>query len=270
MDANDLTEEQAKRILESNYFLGELLPEDIEFVDATRFTDGYAAVNLGKAWIFIDKQLIPRGNNENPIYEDALPFSNGLAGIKLNGKYGYINTEFNIVIPCKYDSCAIAGKNLCCVYGGRQTEDGYSIMSYIDRSGKVIWQNMNEGNYWKNKSGKTSHDWREFKYTYIGKNYLPLVIIITIVAIIAVVFIVSRRYKKKSALKKKKNGTSADKIDNDKLEKSSDTPTPMSKQKVTHESQLLSKKDNIRNNLDKSNNTAMPSVDERLDDILNL
>ena len=169
-DVNDITEEQAKKIVESKYFLGELLPTDIEFADATRFTEGYAAVNLGKAWTFIDKQLIPRGNDENPIYENALPFSHGLAGIKLNSKYGYINTEFNVVIPCKYDSCAIAGKNLCRVYGGRKTENGYSIISYIDRSGKVIWQNVNyEGNYLKKEVGKTKHDWQEFRYTYIGK-----------------------------------------------------------------------------------------------------
>ena len=224
LDADDITEEKAKKILESNYFLGELLPKDIEFADATRFTEGYAAVNLGKAWIFIDKQLIPRGNNENPIYEKALPFSHGLAGIKLNGKYGYINTEFNVVIPCKYDSCAIAGKNLCRVYGGRKIENSYSIISYIDREGKVIWQNVNyEGNYWKNKDGKQKHGWREFKYTYIGKNYLPLFIIVMIVAIIAIVLIVSRRYKKESVLDRKKKDATTDKIDNDKVEKVSDT-----------------------------------------------
>ena len=266
LNANDITEKQAKRILESNYFLGELLPKDIEFVDATHFKEGYAAVNLGKGWIFIDKQLIPRGNNENPIYENALPFSHGLAGIKLNGKYGYINTEFNVVIPCKYDSCAIAGKNLCRVYGGRKTENGYPIISYINRNGKVIWQNVNyEGNYWKNKEGKTRRAWREFKYTYIGKNYLPLLII---VAIIAIILIASRRHKKRSALDKEKNVASADEIDNDKLVQTSDIP--MSEQKATYDSQLLKNKDIVQNNLDESDNTAMPSVDKRLDDMLNL
>lgn len=269
LDANDITEEQAKKILESNFFLGELLPKDIEFADATRFTEGYAAVNLGKAWIFIDKQLIPRGNNENPIYENALPFSHGLAGIKLNGKYGYINTKFNVIIPCKYDSCAIAGKNLCRVYGGRKIENGYSIISYIDREGKVIWQNVNyEGNYWKNKDGKPKHVWREFKYTYIGKNYLPLFIIAAIVAVITIILIISRQRKKRTPLNKDKKVTSADRIDNDKLVQTSDTP--MSGQKVTYDSQLLKNKDVDQKFLDESGNTAIPSVDERLDDILNI
>ena len=269
-DVNNITEEQAKKIVESKYFLGELLPTDIEFADATRFTEGYAAVNLGKAWTFIDKQLIPRGNDENPIYENALPFSHGLAGIKLNSKYGYINTEFNVVIPCKYDSCAIAGKNLCRVYGGRRTENGYSIISYIDRSGKVIWQNVNyEGNYLKKEVGKTKHDWREFRYTYIGKNYFPLFIIVSIVAIIAIILIVSRRHKKRSALDKEKKYVAPVRIVTDKMEKPLDTS--LSEQKVTvDDNLLLEKKEAVKEDFNESRNTTTPSVDERLDDILNI
>lgn len=269
LDANDISAEQAEKILESKCFLGELLPKDIEFVDATRFTEGYAAVNLGKAWIFIDKQLIPRGNDKNPIYENALPFSYGLAGIKLNGKYGYINTGFNVVIPCKYDSCAIAGKNLCRVYGGRKTENGYSIISYIDRNGKVIWQNVNyEGNYWKKEVENTKHDWRDFKYTHIGKNYLPLFIIVSIAALIAIILIVSRRHKKDSVLDREKKDATTDKIDNDELEKVSDTS--LSEQRVAHDGIPLKNKEDIQNNLNESGNKVMPSVYKRLDDILNL
>lgn len=269
-DVNNITEEQAKKIIESKYFLGELLPKDIEFADATRFTEGYAAVNLGKAWVFIDKQLIPRGNAENPIYEDALPFSHGLAGVKLNGKYGYINTEFNEVIPCKYDSCAIAGKNLCRVYSGRKTENGYSIISYIDRRGKVIWQNVNyEGNYWKNEVEKKKHDWREFKYTYIGKNYLPLFIIISIVVVIAIILILSKRYKKKSALDKEKNNAKNKPIDTDKKMKET-SDASLSEQKETDGNSLPLKKDVIQNGLNESSSMGVPSVDQRIDDILNL
>jgi len=270
LDANDITEDQAKKILESKYFLGELLPKDIKFADATCFTEGYAAVNLGKAWIFIDKQLIPRGNHENPVYENAMPFSFGLAAIKLNGKYGYINTEFNIVIPCKYDSCAIAGRNLCRVYSGRKTENDYSIISYIDRNGKVKWQNVNyEGNSWKNEVGNTKHDRPDFKYTYIGKNYSPLFVIVSYAAIIviAIVLIASRR-RKKFVLDKEKKGAKAEKIDDDKLAKTSDIS--LSDQKVADYDLLLKNKEDIQNNLSEGGHTAIPSIDKRLDDILNL
>lgn len=270
LDANDISEEQTEKILESKYFLGELLPKDIEFVDATRFTEGYAAVNLGKAWIYIDKQLIPRGNEKNPIYEYALPFSHGLAGIKLNGKYGYINTEFNVVIPCKYDSCAIAGKNLCRVYGGRKTENSYSIISYIDRNGKVIWQNVNyEGNYWEKEIGNTKQDWRDFKYTYIGKNYLPLFIIVSIVAIIVIILIVSRRHKKKYAQDKEKKDVAPIKIVTDKMEKPLDTSLSEQKDSVDDNSSLENK-EAIKESFNESKNTAKTSVSKRLDDILSV
>lgn len=269
LDANDITEELAKNIFESKYFLGELLPEDIEFADATRFTEGYAAVNLGKAWIFVDKLLIPRGNDKNPIYENALPFSHGLAGIKLNGKYGYINTEFNVVIPCKYDSCAIAGRNLCRVYGGRKTENGYPIISYIDRNGKVIWQNVNyQGNYWKNESGKTKHVWNDFSYTYIGKNYLPLFITISIIAIVALILIISIRHKEKSILDKGEKDAVSDKTDTNKLENTMDTP--LSEQNEANEDSLpLKDKEVAQDSPNESSNTSIHSVDERLNDILN-
>lgn len=264
MNANDM----AKSLVERECFLGEFLPTDIEFADATGFSEGYAAVNLGKAWIFIDKHIIPRGNNENPIYENALPFSHGLAGVKLNGKYGYINTEFNVVIPCKYDSCAIAGKNLCRVYGGRKTENGYSIISYIDRSGKVIWQNVNyEGNYWINEVGKTKHDWREFRYTYIGKNYLPLFIIISIAVIIAIILILLKRHKKKSALDNAKNDSTTDKIDVCKLEETSDAKF---QKDVDDDSLPLGNDEVAPKSLYESRSAGMPTVDKRLDDILNV
>lgn len=268
LDANDLLEEQAKVIVESKYFLG-LLPKDIEFADATRFTDGYAAVNLGKAWTFIDTKLIPRGSDENPIYEDALPFSHGLAGIKLKGKYGYINTEFKIVIPCKYDSCAIAGKNLCRVYSGRKNEHGYSIISYINRNGEIVWQNVNyNGNYYKKEVGKVKHNWRDFEYTYMGKNYLPLFMVVTIVAIIAMVLIVVIRYNKKSVIDKEKKDDMTNYIDTDKLEKTTDSS---SEQKVTDEDSLATNNNEVlKNSFNASRNTTMPSVAERLDDILNL
>lgn len=38
-----------------------------------------------------------------PQYEDAQRFSDGLTAVKQNGKWGYIDYDNNLVIPCKYD-----------------------------------------------------------------------------------------------------------------------------------------------------------------------
>lgn len=265
LNANNITEEQAEKIIESKYFLGDLLPEDIKFTDATRFSEGYAAVNLGKAWIFVDKQLIPRGSDENPIYEDALPFSHGLAGIKLNGKYGYINNNFNVVIPCKYDSCAIAEKNLCRVYGGRKNVKGYSIISYIDRKGKIIWQNVNYvGNDWEKEVEKNNQVWRQFEYSYIGKNYWPLFIIILIIFLIIILLIISRYENKNSEKNKEQENVNANN-----REKTSDTL--QSEKQATNESSLqLNDSKVLPPIIKEKNDMVMPSVHERLDNLLDL
>lgn len=66
------------------------LSEDITLYDATRFTNGYAAVKLGdEAWVYIDKHLIVYGKEDEEIFEDAGPFSNGLAAVKKMGNGVY-------------------------------------------------------------------------------------------------------------------------------------------------------------------------------------
>lgn len=42
------------------------------------------------------------------LYEKALDFSDELAAVKKNGKWGYINENGVTVIPCEFDSCASA------------------------------------------------------------------------------------------------------------------------------------------------------------------
>lgn len=105
------------------------LAQDINILDATRFTNGFAAVKLGdETWVFVDKHLIVYGKEGEEVFQDAGPFSNGIAAVKRNGQWGYINDKFDFVIPCQYDSCCQAGRNLSKVY---QSQDNVKITSYI-------------------------------------------------------------------------------------------------------------------------------------------
>ena len=64
------------------------------------YSEGLAMVMLNYKYGFIDKSgtlVIPCK------YEDAESFSEGLAEVKLNGKYGFIDKTGAEVIPCKYD-----------------------------------------------------------------------------------------------------------------------------------------------------------------------
>ena len=190
IDANDF-KDNAQRIIDSEYFLNELFPHDIVFDDATCFSEGYAAVSLNHKWVFVDTQLIPRGNKEYPVFEYATPFSHGLAGVKLNGKFGYINHDFEFITQCKYDSVATAGKNLCMVYSGNKTDDTYSITSYINRKNEIVWQNVDCGNYFADKDfPEQNGKWCEFEYICAEKYYIPILPCIGF-ALIAVIVIIS-------------------------------------------------------------------------------
>ena len=65
------------------------------------------AVRLDGKWGFINKE----GNLViKPQYEDARPFSNGFAAVKIDGKWGYINSEdYKLVIPAEYDEAKEMG-----------------------------------------------------------------------------------------------------------------------------------------------------------------
>ncbi len=64
-------------------------------------------------------------------FDDAYSFSNGLASIKKDGKYGFIDTKGNIVINPEFDDAKYFSDELACVKKG----DKYG---YIDKNGNVV------------------------------------------------------------------------------------------------------------------------------------
>ena len=65
------------------------------------------------------------------LYNQILSFSEGLATVKLDGKYGFINTKGKEVIPCKYDYAGEFSEGLAKV--GLDGKDGY-----INTKGKLV------------------------------------------------------------------------------------------------------------------------------------
>lgn len=91
-------------------------------------------------WFFSDAHGFLYGSitPDLVVFEDALPFSSGLAAVKIDGKWGYINHDFKLVIPCQYDKAESFNGSLAYV------ESGYAnlkIYSYINKRGMPIWQN---------------------------------------------------------------------------------------------------------------------------------
>jgi|GEM_PF-727262 tetratricopeptide (TPR) repeat protein len=64
------------------------------------FSDGLAAVSLNGKWGYIDQQ----GHEVIPLkYEQARDFQDGLAAVSINSKWGFIDKQGHEVIPLKYD-----------------------------------------------------------------------------------------------------------------------------------------------------------------------
>ncbi len=51
-------------------------------------------------WYYVD---VHKKRISSIVYQEAYPFGKKLAVVKLNGKYGFINKNEEIVIPCQYD-----------------------------------------------------------------------------------------------------------------------------------------------------------------------
>lgn len=71
-----------------------------KYDSANFFKEGLARVRLNGEWGYIDKT----GKEVIPLrYDDARSFSEGLASVKLNGTWGFIDKTDKVVIPIKYD-----------------------------------------------------------------------------------------------------------------------------------------------------------------------
>lgn len=84
------------------------------------FSEGLAAVKLNGKWGFVDKQ----GNEViAPKYKDAGLFSEGIVAVKMSDKWGYIDHKGNTVIPFNYKAAkdfkdGVAAVNLNGFWGG--------------------------------------------------------------------------------------------------------------------------------------------------------
>ena len=118
----------------------QVLPENAKIAAATYFNDGFAGISPDKIhWLIIDKFLLIHGYGDQSIFDGFRPFNNGLAAVKKNGKWGFINKKIKEQIPCKYDSCGV-------VYPYLEEVFEYDIQgevkkkAYINRKDSLVWE----------------------------------------------------------------------------------------------------------------------------------
>lgn len=83
----------------------------------------------------IDKQGHPIHMDK---YEQVSDFSEGLAPVCLNGKWGYVDTHGKLVIGCKFDKAGLFQEGLAAV-SDEQNQDRSSVhVGFIDKKGKLV------------------------------------------------------------------------------------------------------------------------------------
>ena len=101
--------------------------------DAPRFSEGIARICLDKKWGFIN------ANGETviePIYEFAGNFQDGMAVVKTGDKVGYLNKNGEMKIPAEFISGEDFYQGLAFVMVSRNP-DRYA---YIDKEGNTVWE----------------------------------------------------------------------------------------------------------------------------------
>ncbi len=105
-----------------------ILATGTDFEQIYEFCEGMARVRVGGKYGYINEW----GNiSIAPQFEDALNFSEGLAGIKINNKWGYISKAGKTIIQPQFDGAGIFSEGLAYVI----IENKYG---YIDKTGKII------------------------------------------------------------------------------------------------------------------------------------
>lgn len=104
----------------------EVIPAQFDEVDS--FNEGLATVKIDGKWGFID----PSGKLVIPArYDNVWYFREGLAAVEINGKWGYIDPSGNMVIPTVYDYAFYMSEGFAPVVINEK-------WGYIDRSGKMV------------------------------------------------------------------------------------------------------------------------------------
>lgn len=123
-----------------------------EWTYATDFKEGYALVGNSIASTDGDVvEIVGFMNTEGKLaienqWEEVEPFSQGLAAICQEGKYGYIDTAGDVVIAPRWDYAMSFEEGRAVVFSGERNEEvSYfspveGVFSVIDKTGKVCFE----------------------------------------------------------------------------------------------------------------------------------
>ena len=101
-----------------------------QFDDAGPFSEGLAKVKINDKWGFINKSGKIVIDN---VFDDAFSFREGMAVVKIDDKYGYIDKRGTMVVEPQFDYCFDFSEGL-----GKIVID--SRFGYLDKTRNYIWK----------------------------------------------------------------------------------------------------------------------------------
>ena len=191
-----ISEEQANELFRSGQIFS-VVPDDAIIMDCNRFVDGLAGITMNnEVWVFVDKHLLIHGKGMEDTYDFIGTFSNKLAPVKKDGKWGYVNAALRKIIPCKYDSCDVNVGFLGKVYN---FQGDSTISMYINRKDSIVWSYCESSGYNNNYDNRYSKkNVTEYgKWVYQEPNnkntIIYLIVSGAIIVVISFITIIIRR-----------------------------------------------------------------------------
>jgi hypothetical protein len=113
-----------------------------DIFDGTEFTEGLAIVKQNNLYGFIDTtgKLVIKFQ-----FENCNSFREGLASFQKGKKWGFIDKTGKVIIEPQFDQASFFENGITEIrkYTGTETSDYPSLKGYINKKGKVIWQPSN-------------------------------------------------------------------------------------------------------------------------------
>jgi hypothetical protein len=108
------------------------------FEDAKGFSENFAAIKINGKWGFVNSSF---SHFIDIIYDDAQSFKEGLAPVKNENSWGYIDRDGNTVINFMYERCTSFNNGLAYVW---LDNNGIKTEGYINKSGYLVWSKETE------------------------------------------------------------------------------------------------------------------------------
>ncbi|MGZ4099837.1 MAG: WG repeat-containing protein [Bacteroidia bacterium] len=140
-----LADEKKREIVDKNNNV--ILNAGEKYIGITYISNGICWASVEKEKKYLSGLIDFKGQPLSEfVYDEVKYFSEGLSAVRINDKWGFVDTTGKLVIPCKFD-CVFSFRNgLAKIISGGKSYDEFDErfpnvkMGYINRKGEIVWE----------------------------------------------------------------------------------------------------------------------------------